>query len=82
MFHQIQNVFPGNALKKKFGKHMIKQFHAENTAFFDFLPVLCKLRDLRRNNKRNVKKLFFARKVLFRILRKLITFRNARSCPF
>ena len=68
MFHQIQNVFPGNALKKKFGKHMIKQFHAENTAFFDFLPVLCKLRDLRRNNKRNIKKLYFARKVLFRIL--------------
>ncbi|CAH3140181.1 unnamed protein product [Porites lobata] len=53
---------------------MIKQSHAENTAFFDFLPVLCKLRDLRRNNKRNVKKLFFARKVLFRILCKLITF--------
>ena len=32
--------------------------------------------------RRNVKKLFFARKVLFRILRKLITFRNARSRPF
>ena len=32
--------------------------------------------------RRNVKKVFFARKVLFRILRKLITFRNARSCTF
>ncbi|CAH3192702.1 unnamed protein product [Porites evermanni] len=74
------NVFPGNVLQKKFGKHMIKQFHAENTAFFDFLPVLCKLRDLKRNNKRNVKKLFFARKVLFRILCKLITFAAHFRC--
>ena len=31
---------------------------------------------------RNVKKLFFARKVLFSILSNLITFRNARSCTF
>ena len=80
LFHQIKNVFPGNTLQKKFGKDMIKQFHAENTAFFDFLPVLCKLRDLRRNNKRNVKKLFFARKVLFRILCKLITFAAHFRC--
>ena len=58
LFHQIQNVFPGNALQKKFGKHMIQQFHAENTAFFDFLPVLCKLRDLRRKNTMNDHKTF------------------------
>ena len=58
LFHQIKNVFPGNTLQKKFGKDMIKQFHAENTAFFDFLPVLCKLRDLRDNNKRNDHKKF------------------------
>ena len=47
MFHQIKNVFPGNTLQEKVGKHKINQFHRENTAFFYFLPVLGNLGNLK-----------------------------------
>ena len=53
MFHQIKNVFPGNTLQKKVGKHKINQFHAENTALFNFLPVLGNLRNLKRNKAKD-----------------------------
>ena len=32
---------------------MINQFHAENTAFFNFLPVLGNLRNLKRNKAKD-----------------------------
>ena len=53
MFHQIKNVFPGNTLQEKVGKHKINQFHAENTALFNFLPVLGNLRNLKRNKAKD-----------------------------
>ena len=53
MFHQIKNVFPGNTLQEKVGKHKINQFHAEYTALFNFLPVLGNLRNLKRNKAKD-----------------------------
>ena len=53
MFHQIKNVFSGNTLQEEFGKHQINQFHAENTAFFNFLPVLGNLRNLKGNKAKD-----------------------------
>ena len=53
MFHQIKNVFSGNTLQEEFGKHQINQFHGENTAFFNFLPVLGNLRNLKRNKAKD-----------------------------
>ena len=53
MFHQIKNVFPGNTLQEKVRKHKINQFHAENTALFNFLPVLGNLRNLKRNKAKD-----------------------------
>ena len=38
LFHQVQNVILCSALQKKLRKHMMKQFHAEDTTFFNFLP--------------------------------------------
>ena len=58
LFHQIKNVFPGNTLQEKVGKHKINQFHGENTAFFNFLPVLGNLRNLRRNKVKDNNKAF------------------------
>ena len=72
LFHQIKNVFPGNTLQEKVGKHKINQFHWENTAFFDFLPVLGNLRNLRRNKVKDNNKVFFKKWYFGRILSQLI----------
>ena len=53
LFHQIKKVFSGNTLQEKVGKHMINQFHGENTAFFNFLPVLGNLGNLKGNKAKH-----------------------------